>query len=305
MKPLIIHHGPCMDGAGAALAAYMKFGEDAEYRAAQYGDPPPTSDEVRGREVYIVDFSYPRADLERIHATIIKNVQIVGGQGTEDLGGKLVVLDHHKTAKADLEGLDFCTFDMNKSGAMLAWEHFHPGTKVPKLIQYIQDRDIWTWNLPDSHAVSAALSATGAGKDFRLLLPFMSEEVGEKRWETLLSDGKAMMFYETEQIARIAKHAEQVVIDGIVALAAVAPVLQSEVGNALAVEAAKRGLPAIGACYYRDGEKHVWRVSLRSVDTGSDSGPVVAPDVSAIAKNFKGGGHHKAASFECERLPWW
>lgn len=51
MKPLVIFHGPgCMDGAGAALAAWLRFGEEAEYRPAQYGDPAPTDDEIRGRD---------------------------------------------------------------------------------------------------------------------------------------------------------------------------------------------------------------------------------------------------------------
>ncbi len=38
MKPLVIFHKNCLDGAGSALAAWLKFGEEAEYRAAQYGD---------------------------------------------------------------------------------------------------------------------------------------------------------------------------------------------------------------------------------------------------------------------------
>lgn len=69
-KPLIIYHGPgCMDGSAVALAAWLKFGDEAEYRPAQYGDPAPTDDEVRGRDVYVLDFSYSRAELMRMRNT--------------------------------------------------------------------------------------------------------------------------------------------------------------------------------------------------------------------------------------------
>ena len=52
---LILRHGNCSDGAGAAYAAWKKFGDSAEYVEVHYGNPPP---DVTGREVYILDFSY-------------------------------------------------------------------------------------------------------------------------------------------------------------------------------------------------------------------------------------------------------
>ena len=59
---------------------------------------------------------------------------------------KLVVLDHHKSAAEKLTGYQcrcgVVHFDMNKSGARLAWEFFHPDKPVPGLIRYIEDRDI-------------------------------------------------------------------------------------------------------------------------------------------------------------------
>ena len=37
MKPLVIYHAHCTDGFGAAFAAWMKLGDDAEYVPMQYG----------------------------------------------------------------------------------------------------------------------------------------------------------------------------------------------------------------------------------------------------------------------------
>lgn len=57
-KPdLCIYHGPgCLDGFGAAWAVWSRWGDDVEYRAANYGQAPP---DVTGKAVLIVDFSYP------------------------------------------------------------------------------------------------------------------------------------------------------------------------------------------------------------------------------------------------------
>jgi nanoRNase/pAp phosphatase (c-di-AMP/oligoRNAs hydrolase) len=112
---LVIYHGNCPDGFTAAWVTARKLG-DVELLAAKYGDDPPL-EEATGRRVVIVDFSYPREKLEQLHAT-----------------GSLLVLDHHKTAEADLQGLPYCVFDMQRSGARLAWDYFREGYPVPWVV---------------------------------------------------------------------------------------------------------------------------------------------------------------------------
>ena len=79
-RPLIIYHGNCPDGAGAAAIAWLHFGDDAEYLPAFYSDPCPF-DRATGRKVYVLDFSYGRADTEKLAG----------------VANGLVILDHHKT----------------------------------------------------------------------------------------------------------------------------------------------------------------------------------------------------------------
>jgi oligoribonuclease NrnB/cAMP/cGMP phosphodiesterase (DHH superfamily) len=300
MKPLVIYHKNCMDGAGAAFAAWLKFGEEAEYRPASYGDPAPTDAEVAGRDVYIVDFSYPRAELVRMFKAI-------RGPG----GTIFQVLDHHKTAQKDLEDLSFCTFDMSMCGARMAWRYFtHSEQPTPELFQYIEDRDLWQWQLPHSKEISAALFARGCSTDFKKLAS-IHDYWHHGQHEDLIAEGSAILRAEAQMIDRIVSTAEEVTIDGHRALAACSSVLQSEVGEALAHESFKRGGAAIGAIYYKDGKAGMWRVSLRSRDcTTTNDFPsgdmwITAPDVSAIAKKHNnGGGHHRAAGFECARPPW-
>ena len=138
MKPLVIYHADCTDGYGAAFAAWLKLGDEAEYLPMQYGNIDVDLECV-DREVYILDFSFPRVMMDNIfHAA-----------------KRVVWLDHHKTAfemwcaphlkettffmnQGDVEVGQkdhYILLDNNKSGAMLAWEYFHPGTEVPMLIQ--------------------------------------------------------------------------------------------------------------------------------------------------------------------------
>lgn len=81
MKPLVLYHANCWDGFCAAWVARMALG-DIEAVPVNYGTEPP---DVRGRNVYVLDFSYPRAVMRRL----LGQAHFV------------TVLDHHKTAEAD------------------------------------------------------------------------------------------------------------------------------------------------------------------------------------------------------------
>ena len=140
MNPYILYHAKCQDGLGAKYAAHKKFGENANYIAVNYHEPIP--DIPADADVFIVDFSYPKTVLLEIKSRV----------------NTLMVLDHHKTAQEELMGLEFAYFDMNKSGAVLAWEYFHPGIPVPQILLRIQDRDIWKWQYRDTKEVLATLS---------------------------------------------------------------------------------------------------------------------------------------------------
>ncbi len=146
-KNYVLYHASCFDGSGAAYAAWRALGDtDTAYIPVQYGEAPPEMDS--GSNIYIVDFSYPKDVLT----------------GLLDASEKLVVLDHHKTAKEALEGFPGAVFDMDKSGAVLAWEYFHQEVPVPTLLYHIQDRDLWRWKISKTKEVTAGLRLI---KDFR------------------------------------------------------------------------------------------------------------------------------------------
>lgn len=143
----ILRHAECTDGEGAEFAAKMKFGNSAIYIPVKYGNPPPEME--HGSEIYIADFSYDRDTLLAL----------------ADKASKIQVLDHHLSAQRQLEDLPFAKFDMNKSGAVLAWEYFHPGVPVPQILLHVQDRDLWNWNLPDTNKILLGLHVVKKGTD--------------------------------------------------------------------------------------------------------------------------------------------
>ncbi len=196
MKTFVIYHGNCPDGCGAALAAWLALGdENVTYVPGYYGQP--RIEVPDGSRVYMLDFSYPRTWLE----DWVQNYRI-----------EVTVLDHHATAQAELEGLSYAKFDMAKSGAVLAWEHFHPIEDVPEFILYLQDRDLWRFHLPYSREVSAALGSYPL--DFRLWAekgwhfdPF-DNKMGALKWE-----GAACLRLKTQQVDNMARHVRWVRFD--------------------------------------------------------------------------------------------
>ncbi|MBZ0252826.1 MAG: hypothetical protein K8I02_05750, partial [Candidatus Methylomirabilis sp.] len=204
-KKLVIYHAQCADGFGAAWAAWKVLGDDAEYVAAKYGDPPP---EVAGRDVSIVDFSYPRATLLEM----------------KKAAASLEVLDHHKTAEEDLRGLPFAKFDLAKSGAMLAWERWHPEEPPPDLIRYIQDKDLWTWKLPESEEVAVALAS----------YPYDFAAWDRLTAERLRDEGGAILRFQNQLVDEVLHVVRRERIAGYDVPVVNCPVLQSYVGNRLA-----------------------------------------------------------------------
>jgi oligoribonuclease NrnB/cAMP/cGMP phosphodiesterase (DHH superfamily) len=248
-----VYHGDCPDGFGAAFAAWKRFGGDADYVPVSHGDPPPNA---TGRHVLMADFAYDRGTTERL----------------AEASASLVILDHHRSAASELAGLPYCVFDMNRSGAVMAWQYLHE-VPVPSLLRYVQDRDLWSNELPESEEVSAALRAHDF--DFNT---WDAIDVDQLRVE-----GRALLRYQRRMVERIVAHATPVEILGTLVPTVNSPILQSELGDVLAT-----GHPFAGIWWQGSGDAARW--SLRSTPGGVD--------VSAIAARYGGGGHRTACGFK-------
>lgn len=268
MTTAVLYHKDCPDGFGAAWAAYRNPRlERTTFIPVQYGEGvPELPSEIQA--LYILDFSFSREEM-------------LGLQAKYGIGN-VTLLDHHKTALERLDGLLNCHLDMNHSGAVLSWKHFHPGTTVPLLMQYVEDRDLWKWELPDSRAVNLYISS----------YPF-SFAVWDELWKKLeyahsrksvVEAGKAIENYQEQQVEHAIKHAREVTMFGMDAVIVNSSLLQSDIGASLLREHPSAEFAGI----YYDAEDGNRRWSLRS------RGDM---DVSLLAKSKGGGGHRAAAGF--------
>ena len=250
------------DADGCAAAAVIKMAhpnQNIEFFSAQYGEAAPN---CKGKHVIIVDFSYPLDILSDI----------------ESMSNSLVVYDHHKSAQNELEHLDYAHFDMSKSGATLVWSTFFAGDEIPLFLQYVEDRDLWKFQLKDSKACSVGLQS--------ILLNVHEYEtfINQNSVDSFIIAGKTILSYQEVQIDKIlAQDIQTITIAGyeIPCINHTDAFTLSEVCGRLSKE------KPFAACYFDEGNKRIF--SLRSRDDGVD--------VSEIAKKYGGGGHRQAAGF--------
>lgn len=275
MTKLCIYHGACDDGFAAAWAVRAALGETVEFYPGVYQQPPP---DVAGRDVIMVDFSYKRPVIDEM-ARAAKSI---------------LILDHHKTAAADLAGLPgppedggdprgwlpdsgvHAVFDMERSGAAMAWDHFY-GEPRPAFINYIQDRDLWRRALPGVDDFTMALRSHP--QDFAVWDWLAANGV-----EAMIAEGKAIGRYYRLRVEEFKRAAYPANLGGHRVRIANAPYFAA---SEVAGELAAGDDVAFGACYFEVGSGR-YQYSLRSRG---------AFDVSAVALQFGGGGHRGAAGF--------
>ena len=277
-QPLVIYHGRnCPDGFASALAAWLYYEGQAEFLGPDHGDIKSVADlpALAGRAVYILDFSFSPEIL----------------RGIEERAAKLVMLDHHKSAADKLSGFDcrcgIVYFDMQKSGARLAWEFFHPEQAVPDLVRFVEDRDIWVWQYPESAGFLASLDM---------------EPLEFARWQEIASfdavqlslyveRGRAMDEKFSKLASDITEGAQALTFNGVRGLMVNAPgVFHSLVGDLLSRQSGTFAL------MWSSDKNGVIKVGLRSQRSF---------DCIPLATSMGGGGHAQACGFKMnrERLP--
>jgi uncharacterized protein len=327
-RPLVIYHAQCADGFGAAFAAWAALGDSADYMPADYKTEIHAADWIDlidGREVYILDFSFPRAVMEL----------------TLTYASRLVWLDHHKSAFEmwtggyergmkvtqdkyikDLAATE-CTIilDDSKSGAMLAWEYFaapdqHGDVQIPVLIRHIDDYDRWQFKSGNTKAFNKALWSLAPWSFFQWHEIMVSCQT-EEGYNGFIAEGAAILRAHQQKVNAVIDDCARPVrvipylVDstgtysspwvwgeddaiGVIGLIANCPPdLASDVGSELAKMSG-----TFGMTWHQGNEGDQIKVSIRS------SGEY---DVSAIAKVFGGGGHMNASGFHTnlDRIQHW
>lgn len=297
-KPdVIIYHDNCNDGFACAWLARLKWPE-IDKLPAQYGLPVPAYD-YAGKNVLIADFSYKPSQL----CELIDSLK----------AASVVILDHHKTAEANLAQFSIETcgsalftistidgilydmkelgrmpiiahFNMKKSGARLTCEFIHGDKDLdpPLMIELIEDRDLWKFDDPRTRQFHMYLSSFPRKHESWSTVNSILEFDPDR----IFSMAGAIERWHDNLIAAIVKTAvvRKFADFDSVAVAYAPYDLVSELGSALLRAYPDVAFAAIGVDAYGG---RTW--SLRSTDDRTD--------VSDVAKRYGGGGHRNAAGF--------
>jgi oligoribonuclease NrnB/cAMP/cGMP phosphodiesterase (DHH superfamily) len=272
---VVLYHANCYDGFGAAYAAWKYLGDSATYIPMTYGEALPEC-VWTASQVYMLDYSRKTDELIKLsYSTLV------------------IVLDHHKTALAELEkagaAIEY-VFDIEQSGAVLAWQYFHKSVPVPRILNAIQDRDLWRFKLRETPQIHAALCGTEfsfAVWDYLITRYDQSERFQDEFYQ----QGETILQYHDILTETLCKEATLTVLAGHTVPMVNISILFSEVPHRL-LELYPDSPFAMYVYYRKDG---IAQYGLRGRDTDDF-------DVSEVAKLFGGGGHKKAAGYEIDLM---
>jgi uncharacterized protein len=303
---ICIYHGPhCADGFAAAWVVNQYFNEKlvdlpsphVEFVAMDYTNAVQKYGQlnIEDKDIIVVDFSFN----EGIMADMLHRARCV------------VVLDHHKSAKetlgrlasfgvSDVSAIDkhYIAFDMSRSGAVMAWEYFFPELEVPRVLAYVQDRDLWQKHYQDSFAFherwmveqNANAFLERKFQKFSKLVMYGHEtervfDGNQPEFQRLIHEGYLLTEAKQQEMRVHVEYNTKIwALFGYTQV----PVINapgswaSDIGNMLVTKHNSLAL------VYTIGEGKV-KFSVRSRDD--------LDDASAVAKHFGGGGHRNAAGF--------
>jgi nanoRNase/pAp phosphatase (c-di-AMP/oligoRNAs hydrolase) len=263
-KIFVLYHKNCSsgDGFGGAYAAWKKFGSRAEYIGINHGDDIPSG--IHGAEVYLIDITYPKANMKRLIA----------------VAQKVIALDHHESSEHDTKMAQVYVYDTKRSGSTIAWNYFFPHKKTPMLLRYLEDADNWFFRMPRTKEMLASLNAYD--RDFLVWDRLAKEwEVSRSR-NTHKDRGSAILRYQNQVIKKTLDDAYEVTLLGHRIFTVNSAVLVSVIANHLA----QRSQAKFAIVWSRG--KNIIKFSLRSYGVR---------DVSKIAAHFGGGGHKHSSAF--------
>jgi oligoribonuclease NrnB/cAMP/cGMP phosphodiesterase (DHH superfamily) len=222
-----------------------------------------------------LDFCYPAEATERIARDCLS----------------LTVLDHHVTAERWMKEAQHqlqhqtnvqILFDMNQSGAGLTARHFDEPDNW--FAQYVEDRDLWRFKLPNSKNVNAYIQSLERTYD-AYEIAYSTVDVDQAN---VLGMGanKYLEMYCRE----VANSARMITFEGYTV-----PVVNAQpIGISEVLDDLCKQHPVSMGWYQRADKRFVF--SLRS------NGEV---DVAQLAEKYSGGGHKKASGFSLSELPEW
>lgn len=306
MKILTVYHADkCIDGWTSAwlstVAAKQAGYKDPELYPLTYatGQEQALQQHISNQYnkhhisydiIYILDISLSLEALENL--TYITNANII-------------MLDHHKTAfdryvpdgtrtkkeKASISlhnGRVDIALNNGMSGASMTYMYLFPGTETPLLVQHVQDRDIWAFEMEHTKAVDQYLKqADQTLENWTDINARMCHATG---YEEIVAEGQKLLDVHEARVLDLVHTSKWITINSSTGLMVKCGYeYASDVGSELCKESGTFGLTYFTIT--KGLQKGMLQVSLRSEGNY---------DVEAMARRLGGGGHKNASGFIVE-----
>lgn len=267
-RTTVVYHDNCSDGFTAAWVAWKALGPKVKLVPAYHSGGFDTN-QLEGDHLLIADYSFNLGTLLELQRRF-KHV---------------LVLDHHQSAEADLAEFGSTVFDLKRSGAGITWDTLI-GSPRSKLIDYVEDRDLWRRILVGSDEIACTIENTP--RDLASWDKLCAQLETKDGFADAVKTGSAIVAFKNRTIDDLLKTSRMVSIGGyLVPAVNASPCFKSELGNKLA-----KGHP-FGATWIQD-RNGGFLYSLRSTNEGADC--------SVIAEKYGGGGHRNAAAFRSDKI---
>jgi oligoribonuclease NrnB/cAMP/cGMP phosphodiesterase (DHH superfamily) len=305
MHYLIVYHGNCPDGLTASwlMKQYLqplleRKGHTFEYIGAEAGQIKyTTASSWKEKLVLFVDIA--PSDPALINQIAAE-------------ANFVLVLDHHETSYTKLveeaRKNEFkyapnvqIHLNMNYCGAQLVMQHINEAFLLGLttwFVKYVADQDLWTWKIPNSRQVLAAMHLYYDQYHWSGLdrLQKETEELGEEAIiQKLITLGTPIVEAEDREIARLVKSSVSAILTDretkeefkIRITHCDNPAIVSRVGSELLAEFSDIQCSLM---YRYEMIKNNWKVSVRARAWET-------VNVAVLAEHFGGGGHKPASAF--------
>ena len=272
METIIIHHRD-LDGVVSAIIVKEIY-VDARLISTNYGE---TFDfeQLKGKCVILVDFSF-----NNLKMALIKNY-----------AEEFIWIDHHKSASKldmwtdeDVSGLRDASEKL--AGCELTWKYFNNETKMPHGVELVGDWDTWNFKyLDDTKAFHEYLQLFDIEKDKnRIRIIVFSDTLHIIRFLTI---GRMLLQYKDAMVKQLYKKGHVGVCDGHRCFFAYTNVFVSDLADYAFRMDRSIEIARIEQTIWTDGH---WIKEIALISQGD-------VDVSKLAEQYGGGGHHNASGF--------
>lgn len=264
------YHRQDLDGQCSGAIIYDKYRSICDLIGINYGESFPWDTIKNGETIFIVDFSLPREEMQKL-----------------DSVAHFIWIDHHDTAIQEMKGLDIKGIQRNGTGACaLVWEYEHT-IPVPEGVKLLAQYDVWNHTNPKTLPFQYAMGLEYTFPDADIWESvFNSDSIWILK---MVNNGKLLQKkIEKDNNSYVKAYGFKTEFEGYSAIAVNRGMVNSKIFDSIEEDYDIM----MTFAFHRDGN---WKFSLYTDKDYIHCGE--------IAKKYGGGGHKQAAGFHLSSIP--